>query len=74
MVTCLTGDPGVGRLTPVRSHTFMEIDHKIISTAILHLSADSRSLSVSSESIFCALSTGYLPSRAYRRKRCGKVN
>ena len=37
--TCLTADPGAESLTPARSHTFVEIDHEIISTAILHLSA-----------------------------------
>ena len=29
---------------PVRSHTFVEIDHEIISTVILLLSAESRSV------------------------------
>ena len=38
---CLTADPGVGSLIPARSHTFMEIDHKIISTVILLSSAES---------------------------------
>ena len=38
---CLTSDPGVGSLIPVRSHTFVEIDHEMISTAILLPSADS---------------------------------
>ena len=37
---CLTADPGVTSLIPVRSHTFMEIDHEIISTVILLPSAD----------------------------------
>ena len=37
---CLTADPGVARLIPVPSHTFVEIDHEIISTAILLPSAD----------------------------------
>ena len=32
---CLTADPGVASLIPARSHTFMEIDHEIISTVIL---------------------------------------
>ena len=41
--TCLTADPGVVSLIPAPSHTFMEIDHEIISTAILLPSADSRS-------------------------------
>ena len=37
---CLTADPGVTSLIPVRSHTFVEIDHEIISTVILLPSAD----------------------------------
>ena len=42
LVTCLatgaslTADPGVASLIPARSHTFVEIDHEIISTVILH--------------------------------------
>ena len=38
---CLTADSGVMSLIPAQSHTFMEIDHEIISTVILLLSADS---------------------------------
>ena len=38
---CLTADPGVASSIPVRSHTFMEIDHEIISTVILLPSTDS---------------------------------
>ena len=37
---CLTADPGVASSIPVRSHTFVEIDHEIISTVILVPSAD----------------------------------
>ena len=37
---CLTADPGVASSIPVRSHTFVEIDHEITSTAILLPSAD----------------------------------
>ena len=37
---CLTADPGVASLIPVRSHTFVEIGHEIISTVILLPSAD----------------------------------
>ena len=46
-VTCLatdaslTADPGVASSIPARSHTFVEIDHKIISTVILLPSAES---------------------------------
>ena len=45
-VTCLatdarlTADPGVASSIPARSHTFVEIDHEIISTVILLPSAD----------------------------------
>ena len=45
-VTCLARDaslitdPGVASLIPARSHTFMEIDHEIISTVILLPSAE----------------------------------
>ena len=37
---CLTADPGIASSIPVRSHTFVEIDHEIISTVILLPSAD----------------------------------
>ena len=46
-VTCLatdarlTADSGVASSIPVRSHTFVEIDHEMISTVILLPSADS---------------------------------
>ena len=38
---CLTADPGVASSIPARSHTFVEINHEIISTVILLPSADS---------------------------------
>ena len=38
---CLTADPGVVGLIPALSHTLAEIDHEIISIAILLPSADS---------------------------------
>ena len=44
---CLTANPGVASSIPARSHTFMEIDHEIISTAILLPSADSKRVVVS---------------------------
>ena len=46
-VTCLAtdaslaADPGVASLIPAQSHTFVEIDHEIISTVILLPSAES---------------------------------
>ena len=38
---CLTTDPGVTSSIPARSHTFVEIDHEIISMVILLPSAES---------------------------------
>ena len=43
----MTADPGVSSLIPAQSHTLVEIDHEIISSAILLLSADSRRVVVS---------------------------
>ena len=45
--TCLTAGPGVATSIPARSHTFVEIDHEIISTAILLPSAHLRRVVVS---------------------------
>ena len=39
---CLTADPGVTSLIPAQSHSFMEIDHEIISSVIFLPSAGSR--------------------------------
>ena len=39
--TCLTADLGVASLILAKSHTFLEIGHEIISTAIFLPSADS---------------------------------
>ena len=36
LVTCLAADPWDASLIPAQSHTFVEIDHEIISSAILH--------------------------------------
>ena len=44
---CLTANSGVVSLIPARSHTFVEIDHEIISLAILFPFADSRRVVVS---------------------------
>ena len=46
-VTCLTADPRVVSSIQAWSHTFVEIDHEIISTAILLPSTDSRRVVVS---------------------------
>ena len=46
-VTSPTAVPGVAILIPARSHTFTEIDHEIIFTAILLPSTDSKRVVVS---------------------------
>ena len=44
-VMSLTADPGVASSIPAQSHTFIEIDHEIISDAILLLLIQEGSLS-----------------------------
>ena len=52
LVTSLTADPEVPNLIPAWSHTSMEIDHEIISSAILLLPLiQDGLLSVTSESM-----------------------
>ena len=46
-LTCLTADPGLTSSNPAQPHTFLKIDHEIISTAILLPSTDSRRVVVS---------------------------
>ena len=64
-VTCLatdaslTPDPGVASSIPARSHTFVEIDHEIISTVILLPSAVSfKKDCCQLQAKVCARSTG----------------
>ena len=64
-VTCLatdaslTADPGVASLITARSHTFVEIDHEIISTVILLPSAESfKKGCCQLQAKVCARSTG----------------
>ena len=66
----LTADPEVASSIPARSHTFVEIDHEIISTVILLPSAES--FKKGSESMctkYWLTACSSLP-----RKKCGKVN
>ena len=56
--TCLTAEPGVANLIQAQSHTFVEIDREIISTAILLPSADSRGGFDSYKQKICARITG----------------
>ena len=55
---CLTADPGVASSIPVRSQTFVEIDHEMISTVILISSADSFKTCCQLQAKVCARSTG----------------
>ena len=64
-VTCLVTDasltsfPGVASSIPARSHTFVEIDHEIISTVILFPSAESfKKDCCQLQAKVCARSTG----------------
>ena len=64
-VTCLatdaslTADPGVASSIPARSHTFVEIDHEILSTVILLPSAESfKKGCCQLQAKVCARSTG----------------
>ena len=55
----LNADPGVASLIPTRSHTFVEIDHEIISMVILLLSAESfKKGCCQLQAKVCAKSTG----------------
>ena len=54
----LAADPGVPSSIPARFHTFVEIDHEIISTAILLPSAESFKGCCQLQGKVCARSTG----------------
>ena len=57
---CLTAIPGVASSISARSHTFVEIDHEIISTVILLPSADSfKKGCCQLQAKVCARITGY---------------
>ena len=57
---CLIADPGVASSIPARSHTFVEIDHEIISMVILLPSADSfKKGCCQLQAKVCAQITGY---------------
>ena len=77
-VTCLatdaslTADPGVASSIPAWSHTFMEIDHEIISSVILLPSAESfKKGCCQLQAKVSAQSTGLLLVQACPGKKCG---
>ena len=55
---CLTADPGVASSIKVRSITFVEIDHEMISSVILPPSADSFKKGCQLEAKVCGRVTG----------------
>ena len=58
---CLTAIPGVSSSIPARSHTFVEIDHEILSTVILLPSVDSfKKGCCQLQAKVCARITGHL--------------
>ena len=66
---CLTADPGVLSSIQAQSHTFMEIDHGIISTVILLPSTESFKKGC------CQLQAkGLTTCSSLPRNKCGKVN
>ena len=77
-VTCLatdaklTADPGVASLIQAWPHTFVEIDHEIISTVILLPSAESFMKGCCQlQAKVCARITGYPLVQACPGKKCG---
>ena len=74
-VTCLTTDPGVANLISALSHTFVEIDHEIITIVILFPSTDSfKKGCCQLQAKVCTRSIGQLLVHACRGKKCGMVN
>ena len=66
---CLTAIPGVSSSIPAWSHTFVEIDHEVISTVILLPSADSfKKGCCQLQANVCARITGYLLVQACQGK------
>ena len=56
---CLIADPGVTSSIPVRSHTFVEIDHEMISMVILPSADSFKKGCCQLQAKVCARITGY---------------
>ena len=54
----LTADPGVANSIPARSHTFVKIDHEIISTILLPSTESFKKGCCQLQAKVCAQSTG----------------
>ena len=74
LVTCLTADPGVASSVPAWSHTFVEIDHEIVSTVVLLASTDSRRVVVSYKRKYVHEVLVNRLVKLAQEKKCGKVN
>ena len=71
-VTCLTADRRVASSILAQSHSFVKIDHEIISTAILFPSTDSRRVVVSYKRKYVQeVLVNRLSSQACPEKKCG---
>ena len=71
---CLTAEPGMASWSPARSHTFVEIDHEIISTAKLLPPADSRRVVVSYKPKYAHEVLVNCLAKLAQEKKCGYVN
>ena len=71
-VMCLATDGILTISIPAWSHTFVEIDHEIISTVILLPAAEPLQKDCCQlQAKVCARSTGYLLVQACPEKKCG---
>ena len=70
----LVADPGVTSLIPAWSHTFVEIDHEIISTVILLPSAESFKKGFVSYKRNMCMKYWLTACSNLPRKKCGWVN
>ena len=66
-----TADPGVASAIPAQSHTFVEIDHEIISTVIPLLQLIQEVLCCQIQAKVCAQSTRKPLSQVCPGKKCG---
>ena len=73
-LTCLTADPGEVSSIPAQSHTFVEIDHEIISIGHSPHFRGFKKGCCQLQVKECAQSTGQKLSQACLGKKCGLVN
>ena len=71
---CQIADPGVASSIPARSHTFVDIDHEIFSTAIILPHTDSRRIVVSYKRKYVLEVVVNRLVNLAQEKKCGYVN